>query len=61
MISTFIETISWGLTSAISGLVIGTIFKVDGKKIKNVIIGSFVLGCIRGYTGKDILTLLLEP
>ena len=60
MLYTFIETISWGVTSSISGLIAATIVDVDRKYIKNIIIGLFILGCIRGYTGKDILSLLLD-
>jgi hypothetical protein len=58
MISTFIETLSWGVTSAMAGLVVGIICDIDRKIMKNIIIGTFILGCIRGYTGKDIISLL---
>jgi len=60
MINTIIETLSWGVTTAFSSLIISTIFDFDRKIMRNIVILSFMLGCIRGYTGQNILTLLLN-
>jgi hypothetical protein len=60
MSSTIIETLSWGITSAASGLIISIILDFDKKGIRNIIFGTFILGCIRGYTGKNIVALLLS-
>jgi hypothetical protein len=60
MIHTFVETLSWGVASAASGLIISIILDFDKKGIRNIMFGSFILGCIRGYTGKNIVALLLS-
>ncbi len=59
MSSTIIETLSWGVTLAASSLIISIILQFDKKGIRNIMVGSFILGCIRGYTGKNIVALLL--
>jgi hypothetical protein len=59
MICTTIETLSWGVTTAFSSLIIATIFDFDRKTIRNILICSFIFGCIRGYTGKNVCILLL--
>jgi hypothetical protein len=48
----FIETLSWGVTAAMSSLIMSIIFNFDIKTLRNVVIGSFILGCIRGYNQK---------
>jgi hypothetical protein len=50
----FIETLSWGVTAAMSSLIMSIIFNLDIKTLRNVVIGSFILGCIRGYNQKII-------
>lgn len=59
MFKIFIETLSWGVTGSTAALISGLILDFDLKSIRNIMIGSFILGCIRGYTGKNIITLLL--
>lgn len=60
MFDKFINTLSWGITGASSAVIASTILDFDKKSIRNVVIGAFILGCIRGYTGKNIIALLLE-
>lgn len=55
-----IETLSWGLVGAISAVIIGSIFEFDKYALRNVVIGTFICGCIRGYTGQNIVALLLN-
>lgn len=55
----FIETLFWGVASSISAVVISIIFDFNNYTARNIIISAFILGCIRGYTGKDIIALLL--
>lgn len=60
MFDKFINTLSWGISAAASGVIASTILEFDKKALRNVVIGAFILGCIRGYTGKNIVALLLE-
>jgi hypothetical protein len=58
MINTFIETLSWGVAASVSAVIASVIIDFDKKTLRNVVVGSFILGCIRGYTGKNIVELL---
>lgn len=55
----FIETLSWGVTASMSAVIISAILDFDKYSLRNIVIGSFILGCIRGYTGQNIIALLL--
>jgi len=59
MFNTFIEILSWGITYLATAVIISSIFEFDKKTIRNVVVGAFMLGCIRGYTGKHIIILLI--
>ena len=54
----FIETLSWGVTASVSAIIASTILDFDKKALGNIVVGAFMLGCIRGYTGKNIVELL---
>jgi hypothetical protein len=58
MLINFIETLSWGVTAASSAVIASAILDFDKKSLRNVVVGAFILGCIRGYTGKNIIALL---
>ena len=60
MLINFIETLSWGITAASSAVIASAILDFDKKLLRNVVVGAFILGCIRGYTGKNIIALLFE-
>ena len=45
----FVKTLSWGVTAAMSALIMSIIFNFDIRTLRNVVIGSFIFGCIRGY------------
>jgi len=60
MFDKFINTLSWGISAAASGVIVSTILEFDKKALRNVVIGAFILGCLRSYTGKNIVALLLE-
>ena len=59
MFNALIETLSWGITASTSAVIISIILSLDKKTFRNVVIGSFIIGCIRGYTGRNIISLLL--
>lgn len=52
MLNQFIETLSWGITTATSALIISIMFDFDKYALRNVVIGAFIFGCIRGYNDK---------
>jgi hypothetical protein len=56
----FIKTLSWGITASVSSVIISIICNYNMKTVRNLVIGSFIFGCIRGYTGKPMFDLLLE-
>lgn len=58
MFNKLIDTLSWGITASSSAVIISAILDFDKKALRNVVIGAFILGCIRGYTGKNIIALL---
>lgn len=58
MFCNLIEILSWGFVSSSCAVIVSAIFEFDKKVFRNVVIGAFFLGCIRGYTGKDIISLL---
>jgi|LakMenEpi03Aug12_release.lakeMendotaPanAssembly.Ray.scaffolds.fasta_scaffold738362_2 hypothetical protein len=60
MVNKFIETLSWGITASSSAVIISAILDFDKKSLRNIVVGAFILGCIRGYTGKNIVVLLCE-
>jgi hypothetical protein len=60
MIVKFIETLFWGVTTSASAVIVSAIFDFDKKALRNVVVGAFILGCIRGYTGKNIVALLFS-
>ena len=60
MFDKIIDTLSWGITAASSAVIASAILEFDKKAVRNVVIGAFILGCIRGYTGKNIIELLIE-
>ena len=47
MIDKIIETLSWGVTAASSVIIISAIFDFDRKAMRNIVIGAFILVCIR--------------
>jgi hypothetical protein len=55
-----IETLSWGVVGAMSAVITGAIFDFDKYALRNIVIGAFICGCIRGYTGKNIVALLIN-
>jgi RsiW-degrading membrane proteinase PrsW (M82 family) len=56
MIFRVVTTFAWGVVSSIAALVISSIFYVSKKSIQNsIVFAAFVLGCVRGYTGKALL------
>ena len=57
---TLFETLSWGIYMTSSGYIASKILGFDRKSVRNIIYGTFILGCIRGYTGKNIIILLIE-
>ncbi len=59
MINTFMETLWWGVAALVSAVIASVIFDFDKNTLINVVVVSFILGCIRGYTGKHLVTLLL--
>jgi hypothetical protein len=54
----FIESLSWGVTASVSVVIASAILDFDKKELRNLVAGAFILGCIRGYTGKNIVELL---
>jgi len=42
-----IDTLSWGVIAATYA-----ILDFDIKSLRNIVIGAFILGCIRGYMEK---------
>lgn len=60
MFTTFTETLSWGVVGATSAVVISAILELDKKMVRNIIVCAFISGCIRGYTGKSIVELLID-
>ena len=60
MFNIFIETLSWGVVSAMSAVITSAIFDFDKYTLRNIVIGAFICGCIRGYTGQNIVALLLN-
>jgi hypothetical protein len=60
MLVKFIETLSWGVRASASAVISSAILDFDEKSLRNIVIGAFMLGCIRGYTGKNIVALLCE-
>jgi hypothetical protein len=55
-----IDTLSWGVTTAFCSLIISVILESDRNRIKNIVFFSFIYGCIRGYTGENVFTILLN-
>ena len=56
MLFILVTTLTWGLASSAAAFAISTIFYVSKKSIQGtIVVGAFVLGCIRGYTGKSLL------
>ena len=60
MFTTFIETLSWGIAGASSAVIISAILELDKKIVRNIIVCAFISGCVRGYTGKSIVELLID-
>lgn len=60
IIYTLIKTISWGVVSSIYAQIVSKLLKFNKEEIRNITISAFILGCIRGYTDKNIITLLLQ-
>lgn len=60
MFDKIIDTLSWGITAASSAVIASAILEFDKKSLRNVVISAFILGCIRGYTGQNIIALLIE-
>lgn len=50
MLEVFVDTLSWGVTATTVAVISGAIFELDKITLRNVIIASFIIGCIRGYT-----------
>ena len=49
-------TLTWGIVSSAAAFTISTIFYITKKSLqKSIVVGAFILGCIRGYTGKSLL------
>lgn len=60
MFTIFIETLSWGVVGASSAVIISAILDLDKKMLRDIIIFAFISGCVRGYTGKSIVELLID-
>lgn len=62
MFTILIETLSWGVVGATSAVIISAILKLENKKKMVIIfiVCAFISGCIRGYTGKSIVELVLN-
>ena len=60
MLHTIYKTVSWGTYSALSSTLFCIIFGFEKKSKRNIVIMSTILGCIRGYTGKNIIALCLS-
>lgn len=60
MFTTFIETLSWGVAGATSAVIISAILELEKKMVRNITVSAFILGCIRGCTGKSIVELLID-
>ncbi len=60
MYTKIIETLSWGVTGAMSAVIVSAILDFDKYALRNVVVGAFICGCIRGYTGQNIVALLLN-
>lgn len=54
MIETFIEILSWGVITGTMAIIVSIIFEFDKICLRNIVVGSFIIGCIKGYTGKNI-------
>jgi hypothetical protein len=59
MFEKIIETLSWGITASSCAVIASAILEFDKISMRNIIVGAFILGCIRGYTGKSIIELLI--
>ncbi len=55
MFTTFIEILSWGLTTASVALIISFIISNDIKTTRNMLLISFIIGCIKGYTEREAI------
>lgn len=53
------NTISWGVIGAVSGHVISKIGNVNDLLLLVTTTLLFCIGCIKGYTNKDLVTLLI--
>jgi hypothetical protein len=49
-----------GYNCVTSAVIVSAILEFDKKALRNVVIGAFILGCIRGYTGKNIIEIITE-
>ena len=57
-IEIFIETLSWGVIIGTTSIIISIIFDFDKISLRNFVVGSFIIGCIKGYTKKNILCII---
>lgn len=49
------EILSWGVAGTIPAVIGGVILEFDIYTLRNVVIFAFISGCIRGYTGQNII------
>ncbi len=62
MFYTFIESILWGVGSSLSALILIDLFDryntLDKTQRIYIVYTAFVVGCLRGYTGRDMISLI---
>ena len=59
MLETTLETLSWGITGALSSTIRCLKLNFKTKSIINIVVMTTILSMMRGYTGKNIVVLLL--
>ena len=60
MLELILETLSWGMTTALMSTIFCVMFEVKGKNIKNIVLISTIYGLVIGYTGKSVTELLMD-
>jgi hypothetical protein len=50
MLELILETLSWGMTTALMSTICCIMFEVKGKNIKNIVLISTIYGLVIGYT-----------
>lgn len=60
MLELILETLSWGVSTALMSTFFCIIFEVKLKNLKQIILISTIYGLVRGYTGKSITELFVN-